>query len=53
MKTTNERIASDWKLWITYVDTAGRDSREWFDVTPVAEKVDIIETCFPESKDLP
>jgi hypothetical protein len=39
-------IASDYRLWIKYVDTIGIDPKEMFDRQTLEEKIAFMVKCF-------
>lgn len=41
-------VASSYELWKEYADTFGVDTLEWFNQTPLEEKLQILEDCFGE-----
>lgn len=45
-KITIEQIATDYNLWMEYVDPDGVDSEEKFNEMSIGEKMDIIKNCF-------
>ena len=45
-KITIEQIATDYKLWMEYVDPDGVDSEQKFNSMSFGEKLDIIKICF-------
>jgi len=47
---TYEQCATDWKLWVEYVDPNAAMTREEFDTLSVAEKIAMqVEAFGPES----
>ena len=43
---THNEIASEWNLWLDYVDPVGTMAREDFDAMPMEQKIQIQVDCF-------
>lgn len=49
---TREQIASDFSLWMEYVDPSGIDTEESFDAMSIERKIEIQNECFgPEENE--
>ena len=49
-KYSNQEIASNYTLWMEFVDPDGIDTESAFNAMSIERKISIIEDCFPESK---
>lgn len=45
-KPTSLEIANSYALWMEYVDPSGIDSESAFNAMTIAERLEVIQSCF-------